>query len=144
MFVSVHVVSPGPVCLLASLKSLAYLCATGAQHRLKEKHRTCPLTLSNTARWYGIALKPAWNTACLAWAAPFYHIVRPQRIPCETPCNWPYALTCMLCAVQGSWEAAENILNTIVLPPAIDDAGGAGSMNYDWTQVRPISQPLSL
>ena len=50
----------------------------------------------------------------------------------------------MLCAVQGSWEAAENILNTIVLPPAIDDAGGAGSMNYDWTQVRPMSHPSEL
>ena len=32
--------------------------------------------------------------------------------------------------VQGLWLAAENILNTIVLPPAIDDAGGAGSKNY--------------
>ena len=31
--------------------------------------------------------------------------------------------------VQGLWLAAENILNTIVLPPAIDDAGGAGSKN---------------
>jgi len=39
------------------------------------------------------------------------------------------------CHVQGAWEAAENILNTIVLPPAIDDAGGAGSKNYDYTQV---------
>ena len=37
--------------------------------------------------------------------------------------------------VQGLWEAAENILNTIVLPPAIDDAGGAGVKNYDYTQV---------
>ena len=37
--------------------------------------------------------------------------------------------------VQGLWEAAESILNTIVLPPAIDDAGGAGSKNYDYTQV---------
>ena len=37
--------------------------------------------------------------------------------------------------IQGLWEAAENILNTIVLPPAIDDAGGAGTRNYDYTQV---------
>lgn len=37
--------------------------------------------------------------------------------------------------VQGLWEAAENILNTIVLPPSIDDAGGAGISNYDYTQV---------
>ena len=38
--------------------------------------------------------------------------------------------------VQGLWLAAANILNTIVLPPAIDDAGGAGSKNYDYSQVR--------
>ena len=41
----------------------------------------------------------------------------------------------MFSPVQGLWEAAENILNTIVLPPSIDDAGGAGISNYDYTQV---------
>ncbi|CAK0734844.1 hypothetical protein CVIRNUC_000491 [Coccomyxa viridis] len=44
---------------------------------------------------------------------------------------------------KGSWEAAENILNTIVLPPAIDDAGGAGSMNYDWTQVSVLRDHMN-
>ena len=39
--------------------------------------------------------------------------------------------------LQGLFVAAETILNTIVLPPAIDDAGGAGSGNDDYTQVRP-------
>ncbi len=37
--------------------------------------------------------------------------------------------------MQGLWVAAENIINTIVLPPAIDDAGGAGTLNFDYTQV---------
>lgn len=41
--------------------------------------------------------------------------------------------------MQGLWLAAENILSTIVLPPAIDDAGGAGSKNYDYSQVRSSS-----
>ncbi len=41
-----------------------------------------------------------------------------------------------LCILQGLFVAAETILNTIVLPPAIDDAGGAGSANDDYTQVQ--------
>lgn len=53
--------------------------------------------------------------------------------------RWVQKVLCasliIACHVQGAWEAAENILNTIVLPPAIDDAGGAGSKNYDYTQV---------
>ena len=53
-----------------------------------------------------------------------------------------YAIPCELAVtasrmLQGLFVATEAILNTIVLPPAIDDAGGAGSANDDYTQVRP-------
>ncbi|CAL5225485.1 g8310 [Coccomyxa viridis] len=45
---------------------------------------------------------------------------------------------------KGLWEAAENILNTIVLPPSIDDAGGAGVKNYDYTQVSILRDHVNL
>ncbi|BDA51598.1 probable choloylglycine hydrolase [Coccomyxa sp. Obi] len=45
---------------------------------------------------------------------------------------------------KGLFVAAETILNTIVLPPAIDDAGGAGSANDDYTQVIILRDHVNL
>ncbi|CAL8465713.1 g5249 [Coccomyxa elongata] len=45
---------------------------------------------------------------------------------------------------KGLFVAAETILNTIVLPPAIDDAGGAGSANDDYTQVMILRDHANL
>lgn len=45
---------------------------------------------------------------------------------------------------KGLFVAAETILNTIVLPPAIDDAGGAGRANDDYTQVMILRDHANL
>ena len=37
--------------------------------------------------------------------------------------------------MQGLWAMTENILNMAVLAPGLDDGGGAGANNPDYTQV---------
>jgi hypothetical protein len=37
--------------------------------------------------------------------------------------------------MQGLWAMTENIINMAVLAPGLDDGGGAGANNPDYTQV---------
>ena len=69
-----------------------------------------------------------------ARGAPRGEVLQLSKRVYAVPCELAVTASCML---QGLFVAAETILNTIVLLPAIDDAGGAGSGNDDYTQVRP-------